>query len=72
MKNNKTLAYIIFGVGILLSLVTLLLLPIPAYGLYLVLSNAKPGMGKFVRIVIAIVGSFVIVMGLATVVSFMM
>jgi hypothetical protein len=72
MKNNKNLGYIIFGIGILLSVITLLLLPIPAYGLYLILGNTRPDMNKFIRILVAIFGSFIIVMGIASIVSFMM
>ncbi len=72
MKNNKNLGYIIFGIGILLSVITLLLLPIPAYGLYLILGNTRPDMNKIIRILIAIFASFIIVMGIASIVSFMM
>ncbi len=72
MKNNKNLGYIIFSIGILLSVITLLLLPIPAYGLYLILGNTRPDMNKFIRILVAIFGSFIIVMGIASIVSFMM
>ena len=48
-----------------LSIITLLFIPVPAFGLYLLLTAYKPQMGKVARIIIAVVGAFVIVMTIA-------
>lgn len=65
MKNNKTLGFILLVVGLALSIITLLFIPVPAFGLYLLLTAYKPQMGKVARIIIAVVGAFVIVMTIA-------
>ncbi len=72
MQNNKTLSFIIFGVGIALSAITLLFLPVPIFGLYLLLGIYKPEISNLMRILIAIFGSLAIVMVIATIISFML
>ena len=72
MKDKKTLGWILLVVGSGLGFITLLLAPIAIYGVYLLLGEYKPQMGKALKIVLAIIGGLVIPLMLATIVSFML
>ena len=69
LKSNKPFGFFLFGIGILFSIGSMIFLPIPIYGLFLLLRVFKPGMGKAARIIIAFVVPIAIVVGISTLMS---
>lgn len=65
MTKNKILGFILAIVGLILSILSLIFIPLPAIGFYLLLGAYQPKMGNLARILISFVSAFLTVMAMA-------